>query len=182
MSWTWLIIILVIALIISPIATLMPTKRQRASARLRTHAAIQGLRVRMAELSSGEAKYSGTILPIYTLPWQSEQDKALTKLPSWQLVRIKYSHEIHFFHDWDWGSKSLKAEDRWLQPLFDLFTQAQSDPLFDRFQVLEWNAQGVQIAWTESAAINDVDRIVQLLQELKAFAKGEQQTLHWPPG
>lgn len=179
MNWMWLIIPLVIGLIASPIIAIMPSKQQRAKARLRAHANQLGLRVRLAELTAKNAKDGGEILPVYSLMWGSDA-KPLAKQAPWQLVRTKYEHDIHAFGSWDWASPALQPNAQWQQLVGSLLRQAGEDALLKKLSALEWNAQGVQVYWHEGQDLADVDRIQQILAALKAAGLNPHQTLQWP--
>ena len=180
MAWTWLIVVVAFGLIVGPLVSLMPSRRQRAIARLRIAAAKLGLRVSLRALSFKNAKESGETFPVYTLVWHGAEEKNLAQQPAWAIVRVKYVHDIHVFKDWDWANQNLKADGKWQQALVNLFEQANTDALFEHLIAIEWTKQGIQIYWYETADIQDVERLAQLLESIKHFAQQKTDTLAWP--
>jgi hypothetical protein len=180
MWWTWLAIALVLGLIISPILNIMPSKAQRTSARLRSRAAQLGLRVRLGELAGAGLNGKNESQVIYSRHWSGADGKLLSKLPAWQLVKGKLDHAIHFHGRWDWSNRQMIPDKGWQNALKTLFEQAAGDPLYERLTALEWNAQGVQVYWTEGTELADVDRLAELLAALQNFGLNRNALPSWP--
>lgn len=181
MNWTTVFfIVLAVGLITSPVMALMPSRRQRLLAKMRTHASSLGLQVRLVDFSTADNHTEFKSLACYSLPWTASEISAAKKLTSWQLVKGEMDHEIHFTGLWDWAKPEYKAPEGWHRQLKAVIESASNDALFAQIKVLEQSPQGFHVYWGEKAEVESVDKIAFFLNGLKVFALQQSDSFSWP--
>lgn len=97
--WFFILLIVVFAMVLGPIAMLRPNPAQKRKEQLRLQASAQGIRIGMRRLPSRKTDTEvPPILPVYFLPSPS----ALLLADDWVLMRTDYEHEGNFYKEWDW--------------------------------------------------------------------------------
>jgi hypothetical protein len=151
MSWTLiLILILVVAMLVGPIAMLRPTRRQRQLAELRQEAARMGLRVELQSLG-------GRSLAAYERRWPLTGGEKNPVKRGWALDRQTYEHDIHFHGLWHW-----RDENRAPVELHEALHQALAE-LPGTVQSVEATPVGLRCVWGESGGKAEIQAIADWL-------------------
>ncbi len=124
--WALALILLAIIMLVGPIMMFRPSVRDRRLAALRQEAVSIGLQVRLASyrLQGKQRDVAIYSLPVVDLPSASA---------GWQLLRQAYTHDIHFYRQWQ-----LQGE---LSPM----TQATQASLKSFLDTLPASIVGVEV-------------------------------------
>ena len=152
----WLIILVAVMLVISPVLWLKPNPRQKRVARLRTAMSRAGVTVKLARPPLHDAK---GVMPHYRWPYPPQQPG-----PDFMLVRDDEAGTSlkAFRHGWCWRLEPLRplpvaAE----APLEALLTRLPLDA-----SVLESNTAALGLWWWES---QDAERFASYLDDFTAL-------------
>ncbi len=147
--WAILFIILAIAMAVGPIMLMQPSRRDRRIASYRQKAATLGLQVRMDN-------YGERLVAVYSLP---------VKLPKntseWQLSKLAYAHDIHFYGRWQ-----LSSRDKITNAETVVALKSFIDSLPDDIVGLAAHPKWVSLAWSERSDDVSVEQIKAYLQSL----------------
>lgn len=172
----WLAVIatvMILGFVVGPIMWVLPSKRDKRIAKLRNHAAQEGVRVRIVARSSlpgiVEAKESSANLVRYSINWDSGDDDSgilpsseIENLP-WRIQVGRIDHETHFSGMWDWG-KDLVADQKWHGPLRETLNELPNDAL-----AIENTPYDLAIFWQEKGSNAEVDCVVAILKKLRSL-------------
>lgn len=160
-----LIIILVIALILGPIAMLIPKPEMRRREALRLKARSQGLRFTLRKLPILKTDTESLpAMPCYFLPPLAQS----STLQEWVLMRMPYAHEGHFYRDWDWLGDYRPTQET------QAFLQQQVPSLPEGVRALGYGAAGVTLFWNEKEGEAILGQLVQLLTGIQKAETSEQ--------
>lgn len=147
---TWLLIIFIVFLALSPLLALLPSRRQRQVARLRQMAALAGLRVQLC-VPPGAAGEQG-LVACYSLP-----------VAAGQCLRVVG------------GYRNNGGEWQHLDPLSEALPARMLANLPGGVSHLLLAPEQVAAFWDERGSNEDIQRIKQALEAiLLAFATGKQ--------
>lgn len=150
--WTWIIIILVVAMAIGPVMMLQPSAGMNRLAKMRTAASQLGLIVRVAK--KGEFPVSGAI---YSLPLSKEiRQKKIQE--NWCLKKLTHVHDIHFCDNWDWDGDG-RAE-KGVQALLGNELKQLPEGIYS----LEFRASGLGMFWDEKCRGMDEQKAVEAIK------------------
>lgn len=155
---TVVIIVLVVLMLVGPVMMLRPSPLQKKQALLRGKAAEKGLMVR-----SGQKRTDGRFSISYTLP----NPKADNEREPWCLMRQNFTHEGHFFEDWDWNTEpAIFKNESQLKQLLSSKAQDFNSVRVDRLGVtVDWNEK--LNGESEDAAVEKVKQFLIQLEALK---------------
>ena len=114
--WPFLFIAGAVALMLAPIMTLQPNKRQEELIVLRQAASQLGIRIHLD--NSNRKK---TAIAIYSLAWPTA-----VKIDHWCLKQQNFSHDLHFLGFWHWDDDNRPPES-WLLSLKDILKSLPPD-------------------------------------------------------
>lgn len=145
--WSILFILLAIAMAVGPIMIMQPSRRDRRLAALRQTAATLGMHVRMSD-------YEGKPVAVYSLPVD-----LLKTTPKWQLIKQLYSHDIHFYQQWQLSAKSDDIPDA-------IHTQLKQfiDELPDDIIGIEVSSKMLGVWWKERSTSMGAEELKALLE------------------
>ena len=162
-SWIpWIVIIVVLAMVVGPIAMLKPNKRQQRIALLRQQANAQHISVRLEPEPDGlvAAGQTPQLVAYYSIHIDSK------KLPHWRLQKTSFAHEIHIAQYWQWqGGESLALTPAKLSALELLLASVPKDVL-----AIGCDKTGIGVMWGESKQV-PLTEIQALLESLKSFVQ-----------
>lgn len=160
-----LIIILAIALVLGPIAMLIPKPEERRREALRLKARTAGLRFTLRKLPVLKTDTeSPRTMPCYFLPPLAQP----STMQEWVLVRMPYTHEGHFYRDWDWlGEHRPTLETQ-------AFLQQQVPSLPEGVRALGYGAAGVTLFWNEKEGEALLGQLVSLLKGIQEAEASDQ--------
>lgn len=153
---SWLIILFVVALAVSPVMWLKPSPRQRRLAKLRNRATQAGVKVELAEPPLHAA---GKQMPSYR--WRYPQN---LPGPHFVLVREEVASSVlkPFRHGWRWRTEPLRGlPDDAMQRLDSLLARLPQDAM-----VLESQRSALVLWWYESQA---AERFASYLSDFEAL-------------
>ena len=173
---TWLLIILVLVVAFGPVLWLVPSKRDKRLAALRSRARSEGLIVEMrripkpnpaaAERVSAGGRVRDPVIECasYGLPLT----RSLKYLPSWRLVRKPAEKHPDPFPDWQYD---LRAKGEGREFLDQVLTQVETllCALPNDVAALEVSARMVLVYWLEKPASTE-SSVPDLASALRTFA------------
>lgn len=148
---------LAVALIVGPIMMMRPTGRQQQLSRLRTEALSLGLSTSLQKLPKGLSvhKYPEQVA-VYQKRWQQRRFSGSDVT----LLRLEFSHELHFCDHWDWQGdtkNTLLLNDELKQLL---------NTIDDSVIAVTINHIGLGLHWLEkSIAINKLVELADVIEE-----------------
>ena len=146
---TYLIIILIIAVAIAPLASALPSKAQRREAQLRSYASSIGLTIKLEPIPDIPARFRFSPSPnlvAYRLRDVSGEDRVQDKL------------------------LLLREGEQWIDTLTESALKLPNDGLLVG-EVAVLNRGVTTVFWNEKGDETDVDRLHQLLRDLLAFQR-----------
>lgn len=157
-SITLIIVLLVAAMVIGPVAMLQPSAGQKKREQQRQYVVAQGLGVTLRALPKlGTDLEKAGLLPTYTLQVKGAQ--------TWTLRRAPFAHESHLAEHWQFmGSGRPSA-------VVEVFLATQLPLLSARIQAVNSASGELALTWYASTQTSDVDAIAHFLREL-AKAEG----------
>ena len=165
---TYLLILLILALIISPLLWFRQSPRQKMITEMRRLASSRGLRVRLvhapdAREGEGRLEYAG-----YTLLWVPDSSPSpFSRMEKWLLVRGTRRGGHSPWENWQWLGH--EANDR-LQPVIGAVLAALPTDVI----AVEVNREGVAIVWQERGELADIDRIDTQLKHLRSAIRPDE--------
>ncbi|WP_157471673.1 hypothetical protein [Gilvimarinus agarilyticus] len=148
-----ILIVLVVAMVVGPVAMMQPNSGQRRREHLRQYARESGLTVRLLpppQQATDSAAPSA--MPVYSLVTGTTQ-------PSWSLMRTSYEHESHVQGWWQFlGSKPTD--------LHRTNIEAVLEELPDGVVGLRSGARQVDIFWRENGEEQAIDQLLSCLKKL----------------
>ncbi len=159
----WLPVIIcigVVALLLGPIMMMQPSADQRRLSHLRETAMKLGLRVHLQVPPKGTQcpKHIKT-LPMYCLPWDSKKKAR----HMWSLAKQKYTHELHYFQEWQQAEGDTPPPVAKLGPLLSVV------PV--KAVAISAGPQGLGLFWNE---FGSEDTVVEITEWLKQAAQAIQ--------
>tara|TARA_R110000850_G_scaffold31135_25_gene85981 strand:- start:4837 stop:5307 length:471 start_codon:yes stop_codon:yes gene_type:complete len=150
-----ILIVLVAAMVVGPVAMMQPNRGQRRRERLRQYAREVGISVRLLpppRLPTDTAAPSA--MPVYSLI-------ADTLQPAWSLMRAPYAHESHVQGWWQFlGPKPTEARRQQIEAVLDELPEGVVG--------LRSGARQLDIFWRENGDEQDIDQLLVCLQKLAA--------------
>ncbi len=140
--WTYLLIVLVIALALAPLSHFLPSKQQRKQARLREYAAVHGLFVEFRDAPS----LAGTQRPSGQVIYYGK------RIPATLATRIS-------------PAAWVRAADGWLCVNGRIAAPSPMEALAANIFAASIDACSCGVYWTESGEEEDVERIRQALAD-----------------
>lgn len=165
---TYLLILLILAIIISPLLWFRQSPRQKMITEMRRLASSRGLRVRLvhapdAREGEGRLEYAG-----YTLLWTPDsKPSAFSRMEKWLLVRGTRRGDHSPWEGWQWLGH--EANDRLLPVIGAVLIALPADVI-----AVEVNREGVAIVWQERGELADIDRIDTQLKHLRDAIRPEE--------
>ncbi|PXX99732.1 preprotein translocase subunit YajC [Halomonas sp. LBP4] len=156
---TWLIILFVLMLVVSPVMWLRPSPRQRRVADLRSEAMKTGLSIKLEAPPLHDTR---TAMPAYR--WHYPQERPG---PDFVLVRDSESADSlkPYAHGWRWRKEPLRPLPEALEERFrGLLSRLPRDAL-----VIESNHRALTLWWWES---QDFSRFATYLEDFTALRDG----------
>lgn len=158
--WFFVLLTLAVALVVGPVAMLVPKPAQRIKEALRIHAMGQGVRFGMRKPPKlTTAMEEPSPCPMYYLPPMSGGGP----VPEWVLVRTDYVHEGNFYEEWDWqGSNrpSLRVQ----SILLDWLPKLPSTVI-----AISEGEAGTGIFWSEREGVQMLDLLIALLKAIQSL-------------
>jgi len=176
---TYLLIIVVVSLIISPLVWLKPSPRQQQLEKLRREARQGGLRVRLSarpDVREGEKTHFDCAC--YCLPWNELKGRPPGRMGSWSLVRDTRRGISSGWEDWRW--LALPAPEEVSDVIEKVIRGLPEEALG-----LVASAEGLEFYWTERPDRQLDEEVVPLLianlqtllKALTVPAEGEKKYL-----
>lgn len=165
---TYLLILLILAIIISPLLWFRQSPRQKMITEMRRLASSRGLRVRLvhapdAREGEGRLEYAG-----YTLLWAPDSSpSSFSRMEKWLLVRGTRRGDHSPWDGWQWLGH--EANDRLLPVIGEVLAALPVN-----VTALEVNREGVAIVWQERGELADIDRIDARLKDLRRAIRPEE--------
>lgn len=154
-SITLIIVLLVAAMVIGPVAMLRPSAGQKKREQQRQYVVAKGLGVTLRALPklATDMEEAG-LLPTYTLQIKGGE--------TWTLRRASFAHESHLAEYWQFvGSGRPSAA-------VEVFLKVQLPLLSPRIQAISSAAGELAFTWYASSQNSDVDVIADFLRQLAA--------------
>ena len=165
---TYLLILLILALIISPLLWFRQSPRQKMITEMRRLASSRGLRVRLvhapdAREGEGRLEYAG-----YTLLWVPDSSPSpFSRMEKLLLVRASRRGDHSPWEGWQWLGH--EANDRLIPVIGTVLSALPTDVI-----AVEVNREGVAIVWQERGELADIDRIDTQLKHLRSAIRPEE--------
>lgn len=159
---SYLIIALVVALIVAPIVSIIPSRHQRALARIRQMARTAGMRVDLVKVPDPdpdpERYISGTGRPLarelsvaaWRLPRQRPSDWQSMPIPDWEIVRVG--------NEWRWVGEPPTPEG------FASFVAEELITLPSGIVKVEEKTYLLTVYWREHADEISADLVIRFLK------------------
>ncbi|OPX56954.1 hypothetical protein SAMN02745127_00854 [Oceanospirillum multiglobuliferum] len=160
MSTNWLIILVIVAAVISPIFWLMPSPRQRYQMELRKQAMHAGLKVRIEKLKLNGQEYSAV-----AYRWMREDKKNVYRFKVARTARLE-KEEIGIYGDpfiegWHWLEEPM--------PIADAATLAKLEEMLKALpadtMILEGGTATLTLWWHENGSPEDVQKLAELFAQ-----------------
>jgi hypothetical protein len=155
----WLFGILALAMALGPIFMLRPSKMQKHLENLRAYAAKKYLVVKIEPFNDSE------LVASYTLHWPQ-----LNRKPPaiyWQLEKLNFEHELHFYGVWHWLGREPEAMTlQTSEAIRECLKQLPKDAL-----KLECHRHGLSLLWREKCVRGQEGKAVDaILSNLNALS------------
>ena len=158
---TYLLIVLVFAIIVSPMLWLRQTPRQKLVTAMRQQAARAGIHVslvRPPDAREGEGRLE---FVKYSLPWLPKTTSLpLPRMEKWLLVRQTRRGDPSPWADWQWLGREAN-------PVIHDAIGAALQALPQSVSALEASAAGLSIYWQERGELADIEGINSQLTTLR---------------
>jgi len=136
---TWLVVILVVAMVVGPVMMVRPSRSANKLADIRLLANQAGITVRTLSPKTGQGSQRGAV---YSMPLRGR----FREVPQWQLERKSFSHDAHFRGVWDW------IGDGRADPSTEMALRDIIDAIAPCYSSMECNPAGVGVGWDERCA------------------------------
>jgi len=154
---TYLLIIVIVALIISPLVWLKPSLRQQQLEQLRREARHGGLRVRLStrpDVREGEKAHFDCAC--YCLPWDELNGRPSGRMGAWTLVRDTRRGITSGWDDWRWLAQPAPEE---AGAAIEEITRSLPKEALGLVAALD----GLEFYWTEKPVQQSNEEVVALL-------------------
>lgn len=157
MSTNWLIILMIVAAVISPIFWLMPSPRQRYQMELRKQALHSGLKVRIEKF-----KLNGQEYPAVAYRWMRENKKQAYRFRVARTARLEQEqigiYGEPFIEGWHWLEEPMPiADSETLDKLAGLLQALPADTI-----ILEGGTATLTLWWRENGSPEEVKKLAEL--------------------
>ncbi|WP_461482504.1 hypothetical protein [Porticoccus sp.] len=158
---TYLLIVLVLAIIISPMLWLRQTPRQKLVTAMRQQAARAGIQVKLARPADAREGEGRLEYVRYSLPWLPKTASSpLPRMEKWMLVHQTRRGDPSPWGDWQWLGREAN-------PVINDAIGAALQGLPPSVSALEASAAGLSIYWQERGELADIEAITSQLTALR---------------
>lgn len=158
---TYLLIVLVLAIIVSPMLWLRQTPRQKLITAMRQQAAKGGLQVRLVRPPDAREGEGRLEFVCYTLPWLPKtKPSGLVRAEQWLLLKGSRRGDPSPWPNWTWLGREP-------DPQLNLEIGAALGLLPESVGALEVSAAGLSVHWQERGEVEDIERICLGLSDLR---------------
>ena len=159
MIWFVVITVVVIALIVGPVMTMRPDPAQKNREKMRTLASAAGIRFTIKKLPKQAAEIDNPEpVSVYFFAPTGPQAG-----DDWLLLRAIYPHEILYLRGWEWqgDTRAATAEQEVLKKYLP--------ELPEGVRGVSAGSQGICVYWNEKGGEVALEKVIALLQALKAL-------------
>ncbi|MBY4676927.1 hypothetical protein [Marinobacterium arenosum] len=163
----WAIIILIMLSLIGSMMWVLPTRRERFQAQLRSQAKALGYHVQLAKVTApralGEMEAETYSVPAYRLLRTNIDSREREQLAGWQVFRVDSvaNEGLPSGWSWGWGASALTSDQ--LALVNQVIGEMPDDVL-----ALESTPIHVTAYWREEGPLSDLERIKSALDRILA--------------